>query len=408
MYLVYTFLLYVGLIVTLPWYAIKFRKYAQTVKDRLGYIDLPKLQRSVWVHAVSVGEVKAVRKLVEKLRLTHPNQPVILSTITPAGQELARNSPGLADHVFFFPLDLPGAIRRTLDRVNPELVLIAETEIWPNFLREARRRNIRVVMVNGRISDRSFPRYRVIRRWLKRVLDDFTLLGMQTEADRERIESIGADGRKVTVFGNLKYDALELDRALAPEFSERLAGLTPLWIAASTMPGEEEQVLDAFAEVRKQHQDLMLLIAPRHPERFDTVERIIRARGFNVSRRTRNGAVSEVLLLDSVGELASTFRHASVVFVGGSLVSRGGHNILEPAAFSKPTIFGPHMENFREIRDMFIEENAAVEVQNAAELAAAVGKFLADPAFSEKLGARARQLVERNTGATERVLAYLR
>ena len=408
MYLVYTFLLYVGLIVTLPWYAIKFRKYAQTVKDRLGYIDLPKLQRSVWVHAVSVGEVKAVRKLVEKLRLTHPNQPVVLSTITPAGQELARNSPGLADHVFFFPLDLPGAIRRTLDRVNPELVLIAETEIWPNFLREARRRNIRVVMVNGRISDRSFPRYRVIRRWLKRVLDDFTLLGMQTEADRERIESIGADGRKVTVFGNLKYDALDLDRVLAPELTERLSGVSPLWIAASTMPGEEEQVLDAFAEARKQHQDLTLLIAPRHPERFDAVEKTIRARGFEVSRRTRPGAVSEVLLLDSVGELASTFRHASVVFVGGSLVSRGGHNILEPAAFSKPIIFGPHMENFREISDMFIEEDAAVEVHNAAELAAAVGKFLADPAFGEKLGARARQLVTRNTGATERVLAYLR
>jgi len=408
MYLVYTFLLYVGLIVTLPWYAIKFRKYAQTVKDRLGYIDLPKLQRSVWVHAVSVGEVKAVRKLVEKLRLTHPNQPLILSTITPAGQELARSFPNLADHVFFFPLDLPGAIRRTLDRVNPELVLIAETEIWPNFLREAHRRNIRVVMVNGRISDRSFPRYRVIRHWLKRVLDDFTLLGMQTEADRERIESIGADGRKVTVFGNLKYDALELDRALAPELSERLAGMSPLWIAASTMPGEEEQVLDAFAEARKQHQDLTLLIAPRHPERFDAVERTIRARGFEVSRRTRPGAVSEVLLLDSVGELASTFRHASVVFVGGSLVSRGGHNILEPAAFSKPIIFGPHMENFREIRDMFIEEDAAVEVHNAAELAAAVGKFVAEPAFGETLGARARQLVTRNTGATERVLAYLR
>jgi 3-deoxy-D-manno-octulosonic-acid transferase len=174
------------------------------------------------------------------------------------------------------------------------------------------------------------------------------------------------------------------------------------------MPGEEEQVLDAFAEVRKQHQDLTLLIAPRHPERFDTVERTIRARGFEVSRRTRTGAVSEVLLLDSVGELASTFRHASVVFVGGSLVSRGGHNILEPAAFSKPIIFGPHMENFREIRDMFIEEDAAVEVHNAAELATAVAKFLADPAFGETLGARARQLVTRNTGATERVLAYLR
>jgi 3-deoxy-D-manno-octulosonic-acid transferase len=407
MYLVYTFLLYVGLIVTLPWYAFKFRKYAQTLNDRLGYLRLPKLHRCVWIHAVSVGEVKAVRKLVEKLRIAHPGRPVILSTITPSGQELARNAPGLADHVFFFPLDLPGAIRRTLNHVNPELVLIAETEIWPNFLREARRRNIPVVLVNGRISDRSFPRYRVIRHWLKHVLDDFTMLGMQTEIDRERIESIGADGRKVTVFGNLKYDALDLDRALAPELSERLQRLAPLWIAASTMPGEEEQVLDAFVQVRKHHVELTLLIAPRHPERFDAVERLIRSRELACSRRTQLSGEAPVLLLDSVGELAAAFQHASVVFVGGSLVPRGGHNILEPAAFAKPIIFGPHMENFREIRDLFLEAEAAVEVHNATELAIAIEGFLADPSLSEKLGARALNLVAQNTGATERVLAYL-
>src|SRR5215207_2343451 len=168
MYLVYTFLLYTGLLLALPWYALKFRKYLPTLKDRLGYIDIPNLQRSVWIHAVSVGEVKSVRKLTEKLRASHADQPLVLSTITPAGQDLAKGTKDLADHIFFFPLDLPGAIRRTLDRVNPELVLIAETEIWPNFLRECRRRNIRVVMVNGRISDRSLPRYRLIRHWLKR------------------------------------------------------------------------------------------------------------------------------------------------------------------------------------------------------------------------------------------------
>jgi 3-deoxy-D-manno-octulosonic-acid transferase len=247
----------------------------------------------------------------------------------------------------------------------------------------------------------------VIRHWLKHVLDDFTMLGMQTEIDRERIESIGADGRKVTVFGNLKYDALDLDRALAPELSERLERLAPLWIAASTMPGEEEQVLDAFAQVRKQHQELTLLIAPRHPERFDAVERLIRSRGLACSRRTQLSVETHVLLLDSVGELAAAFRHASVVFVGGSLVPRGGHNILEPAAFAKPIIFGPHMENFREIRDLFLEAEAAVEVHNATELAVAIERFLTDPSLSEKLGARALNLVAQNTGATERVLAYL-
>ena len=417
MYLVYTFLLYAGLLLTLPWYAFKFRKYAPTLKDRLGFLQIPILQRSVWVHAVSVGEVKSVRKLVEKLRLSHVGQPLVLTTITPAGQELAQSTEGLADYVFFFPLDLPGSIRRTLDRVNPELVLIAETEIWPNFLRECRKRNIPVVMVNGRISDRSFPRYRVVRRWLKRVLDDFTLLGMQTETDRERIESIGADGRKVTVLGNLKYDALEIERALAPDLSEILTSRAQLWIAASTMPGEDELVLQAFAELRKRHVDLTLLIAPRHPARFDSVEKAIRSSGFKCARRSVMGQAeqrrptdggADVLLLDTVGELASTFRYASVVFVGGSLVPKGGHNILEPAAFANPILFGPHMENFREIRDLFLESRAAVEVHDVTELTAEVDRLLTDSQSAAELGGKARRLVEENAGATDRVLEHLR
>jgi 3-deoxy-D-manno-octulosonic-acid transferase len=407
MYLVYTFLLYAGLLLTLPWYALKFRRYFPTLKDRLGFLEIPQLERSVWVHAVSVGEVKSVRKLVARLRAAHSDQPLVLSTITPAGQELARSTKDLADHVFYFPLDLPGAIRRTLDRVNPGLVVIAETEIWPNFLRECRKRGIRVVMVNGRISDRSLPRYRVIRRWLKQVLDDYTLLGMQTETDRERIESIGADGRKVTVFGNLKYDAVDVQPALPADIAALLSSLPRLWIAASTMPGEDELILDAFAELRKRHHDLTLLIAPRHPERFDAVEKTIRNRGFSCARRSRLERGAAVLLLDSVGELASAFRHASVVFVGGSLVPTGGHNILEPAAFSNPIVFGPHMENFREIRDLFIEARAAIEVQDPAELAAAVDRLLSDARTATELGARARQVVDENTGATERVLAYL-
>jgi 3-deoxy-D-manno-octulosonic-acid transferase len=409
MYLVYTFLLYVGLLLTLPWYALKFRKYLPTLKDRLGFLQFPQLRRSVWVHAVSVGEVKSVRKLIEKLRSSYPEQPLVLSTITPAGQGLARATAGVADHVFYFPLDLPGAIRRTLDRINPELVLIAETEIWPNFLRECRKRNIRVLLVNGRISDRSFPRYRAVRRWLKRVLDDFTLMGMQTEADRERIESIGADGRKVAVFGNLKFDALELEHALEPGLSQMLGGLPRLWIAASTMPGEEEQILDAFSEVRKSHPELTLLIAPRHAERFDSVERLVLSRGFACTRRSRRNGIEKdaVLLLDSVGELASTFRYASVVFVGGSLVPKGGHNILEPAAFANPIVFGPHMENFKEIRDTFLKARAAVEVRSSGELANVVHRLLTDAQSAAELGANARQVVEQNTGATDRVLAYL-
>lgn len=408
MYLVYTFLLYIGLFLALPWYALRFRKYLPTLKDRLGYPNIPKLRRSVWIHAVSVGEVKSVQGLIEKLRPAHPGQPIVVSTSTPAGQELARNTAGLADHVIYFPLDLPGILRRTLDLVNPELVLIAETEIWPNFLRECRKRNIRVVMVNGRISDRSFPRYRFARRWLKRVLDDYTLLGMQTETDRERIQSIGADGSKVTVFGNLKYDAGQASSTLSPEYSELLAQLPSLWIAASTMPDEEAFILAAFVQLRLHHPGLKLMIAPRHPHRFGAVEELVRAMGLSCGLRSRMQIRADVLLLDSIGELASVFRYASVVFMGGTLVPRGGHNILEPAAVGKPIVFGPHMENFQEIRRQFLDADAAVEVGDTSGLVEAVDRLLADTAAANALGERARRVVEQNSGATERVLAYLR
>jgi 3-deoxy-D-manno-octulosonic-acid transferase len=407
---VYTLLLYAGLLVALPYYAVRFRRYLPTLKHRLGYLELPRLERSIWVHAVSVGEVKAVQRLAEKLRAARPGRPLVISTVTLAGQELARSIPGLADHVLYFPLDLPGAVRRALDRVNPELVLIAETEIWPNFLRECQRRRVPVVLINGRISDRSFPRYRAIRAWLSPILGCYTALGVQTEQDRRRMESIGAPAEKVHVFGNLKYDTAQAARPLAPDLEDQLRLLQPLWIAASTMPGEEALVLDAFAELRPRHRALRLLVAPRHPERFDAVEQLVRERGLGCHRRS-GGTMAEpadVFLLDTIGELAPAFRHARVVFMGGTLVERGGHNILEPAAFEKPIVFGPHMENFREIRDLFVNDGASIEIGSAAELAPAVGRVLAEPETSAELGRRAKGVVDRHRGATDRVLAYLR
>ncbi len=381
------------------------------------------MKRSIWVHAVSVGEVRAVGKLLESLRRQYPGQPLVLSTITPTGQQLARETAGLADHVLYFPFDFPGSIRRTLAKIGPALVIIAETEIWPNFLRECRNRKIKVMMVNGRISDRSFPRYRWIRRWLKTVLNDYSVLGMQSEVDRERIESLGANHDKVQVFGNLKYDVLSSVQPLESGLTRLLQGSQPLWIAASTTAAgtanpsnEEEQVLAAFSTLRQSHPDLRLLIAPRHPERFLTVEQLVLSRGFRCTRRTsQNGSHSgtslppftDVLLLDTIGELASTFSYASVVFMGGTLVPRGGHNILEPAAASRAIVFGPHMENFREIASLFLDADAAIQVRNADELASAVGRLLTDAAATATMGENARQIVERNTGATGRVMAFL-
>jgi 3-deoxy-D-manno-octulosonic-acid transferase len=423
MYFTYTFCLFVGLLVSSPWYLIRSRRYIATLKSRFGYLEIPNLKRSIWVHSVSVGEVRAVGKLLESLRRQYPGQPLVLSTTTPTGQKLARETAGLADHVFYFPFDFPGSIRRTLARVDPALVIVAETEIWPNFLRECRKRRIQVVMVNGRISDRSFPRYRWIRRWLKTVLNDYSVLGMQSEVDGERIVTLGADRDKVQVFGNLKYDVLASVQPLESGLTHLLSQSTPLWIAASTTAAgtaspsnEEEHVLTAFATLRQRHPKLKLMIAPRHPERFQTVEQLVLARGFHCTRRTaQNGTHSgtskqsftDVLLLDTIGELASSFSYASVVFMGGTLVPRGGHNILEPAAASRAIVFGPHMENFREISTLFLDADAAIQVQNADELASAVGRLLTDATANAKLGEKARCIVDQNTGATARVMAFL-
>jgi 3-deoxy-D-manno-octulosonic-acid transferase len=409
MYITYTFVLTLGLMLTLPYYLVRFRKYMPTVPDRLGLLKLPQLSKSIWVHAVSVGEVKATEGLVEQLRRQFPGRPVVVSTSTPAGQELARKRPDIIDHTFYFPIDLPFCVARALRRVDPHIVIIAETEIWPNFLRACRVRHVPVVMINGRISDRSYSRYLLVRRWLSRVFADYAVIGMQSEMDRERIQAIGADPRKVTVFGNLKYDLPASARPLDTGLAASLRNLQPLWIAASTLPGEEEMVLDAFAALVSSRPDLKLMIAPRHMDRFDTVEEMIKRRGFAYARRSRlseNSSVT-VLLLDSIGELAGAFEYATVVFMGGSLVAKGGHNVLEPARFKNPIVFGPHMENFRDMANLFLRQKAAIQIQRSSELCPTIEKILSNPQLSAELGRNAQAVVEQNTGATDRVVRFL-
>jgi 3-deoxy-D-manno-octulosonic-acid transferase len=409
MYFIYTLSLLLALVLTLPVYLLRFSKYFPTLADRLGFLKLPQLHGSIWVHAVSVGEVKAVERLLERLRQQFPRKVIVLSTATPTGQRLARARHDIVDHTFYFPIDLPWCVRRTVDRIDPEWVIIAETEIWPNFLRTCRARGVRVVMINGRISDKSFARYRVIRRWLRRVFEDYTLIGMQSDTDRARIEAIGADPQKVAVFGNLKYDVLQADRPVRADVGSLLAGWKQVWIAASTMPGEEELILDAFTHVRQTHPDLKLVLAPRHPERFDTVHALMQRSG-KVIRRTEipgSDPAASTLLLDSIGELAALFRYASVVFMGGSLVKTGGHNILEPARYGKPIVFGPHMENFRDMARLFVDAGAAVQIGQASQLAPAVSELLSNPEKSLQLGHNALAVIQQNTGATDRVLQVL-
>jgi 3-deoxy-D-manno-octulosonic-acid transferase len=416
MYFIYTLILTLGIALTFPYYLFRFRKYLPTLADRLGFLKIPQLRRSVWVHAVSVGEVKAVETLLERLRQQFPGKPVVVSTATPSGQQLARQRHDIVDHAFYFPIDLPWCVRRAVNRVDPQMVIIAETEIWPNFLRCCRRRGARVVMINGRISDRSFVRYRLARRWLRRVFEDYTIIGMQSEMDRERMEAIGANPRKVTVFGNLKYDAVASTRNVDDQLSNYLKDWKLLWIAASTMPGEEKLVLDAFKRVLQTEPSLKLLIAPRHADRFDTVAEIIKNSGFELLRRTQlqpaegsnAGMLRErILLLDTIGELSTVFQYAAVVYMGGSLVPTGGHNVLEPARYGKPIVFGPHMENFRDIARLLLDAKAAVQIQNQIELAPAISRILSNPQHALELGRNAFAVVQRNTGATERVLQVL-
>jgi 3-deoxy-D-manno-octulosonic-acid transferase len=407
LYLVYSVLLAIGFVLALPYYLWKGRstgKYLASFRDRMGRLPAPLNaagRPSIWIHAVSVGEVLAARALVGPLKERFPERPIFVSTTTATGNAVARQSVRAADGLLFAPFDWPVPVRRVLAALNPALLVLVETELWPNLIHEARLRGTRVALVNGRISPRSFPRYRRIRRWLRPMLAEVDLFLMQGEAHARRVTEMGAPPEKVKVTGNLKFDSLGETRT--PEPLARLIGSGgPLWVAGSTAPGEEEMVLRAFREVRRREPAARLLLAPRHPERFAEAASLVEAAGLRGVRRTtltRPWADEDVLVLDTLGELAQVYPLAAVVFVGGSLVPAGGHNVLEAAVVGKAVIVGPHMENFQEVADEFLAEGALVRVASASELAEEVAALLADPARRDAIGERARALIQRNRGA---------
>ncbi|MBI3358844.1 MAG: 3-deoxy-D-manno-octulosonic acid transferase [Nitrospirae bacterium] len=387
------------------------RSHFASIGKRMGFFQIPKLIKPIWIHAVSVGEVLSVKRLIERIRQEFPNTPIVLSTITLTGQQVVHSPPYQTDALVFFPFDLQYAVNRVLSQVDPKMVVIAETEIWPHFLRACKRRKIPVLWVNGRISDKSYPRYLWIRSLLKKIVSSYTVIGMQSELDCQRVLSLGADPKKVFAIGNLKYDISSSNRPLPEALVKELSLSAPLWIAASTMPLEEKMVLDTFSKLIVKHPNLMLLIAPRHPDRFDEVASLIKKSGYPYARRSQLAkphGPSQVILLDSLGELAPTFEFARVVFVGGSLVPHGGHNILEPAFFSKPILFGPHMENFSDMAKRFLQAEAAIEVLSSDDLAAAIDTILSDASLADKLGKNARKLMDENQGATERTVSLIR
>jgi 3-deoxy-D-manno-octulosonic-acid transferase len=444
-YFIYSFFMGIAAVLLTPFWVVqglRHGKYFSNLGQRLG-LSFPSLGKlppdrpgAIWVHAVSVGEALSSVKLAQRLKETYPNRPLIVSTTTITGQALARERMPFADAVVYFPLDWAFCVRRALRAVKPAMVIILETEIWPNFLREAHRNEIPVIFVSARISDRSFSRYEkyfkafgiFLRPFLRRALSCATLFLMQSENDAERIRALGAPEDRVRVSGNLKYDQeLPASTPLASwlESETRLQGRSPIIVAGSVVATEEPLALIAFGTLQGEYPNAFLVMAPRKPERFDAAAQFIAEShrryvrrsqlpivGAGQDKSSQNGDTAipkdaTVLLLDSIGELASLYRIADGAFVGGSLVPSGGHNILEPAAFGKVPVFGPSMENFSQIAERFVTAGAAIQVDSPEDAGVVWIELFRDPGRMKKMGETARGLVERSRGATERALAEI-
>ncbi len=419
MHLLYSAGLSLALLLTLPYWLVKMLttgKYRAGLAERLGRVPARVVRRPaegcVWLHAVSVGEVLAVGKLLSELRARYPERRILISTTTAAGQKLARERHG-EENVFYFPLDFAFAVRPCLRALRPSLIVLAETEFWPNFLRLAKAGGARIAVVNARISDRSYPRYRRLRFLWRRLLGNVDTFLAQSELDTQRLIDIGAPGPRVRVSGNLKFDAgVAKDLPLVHTLRRALeaGGCDAVLVCGSTVAGEEQILIDAFRTILQSRPGAVMVLAPRHPERFDEVAGLLTASGMGFVRRTRYGPgqplAGVVLLLDTIGELASVYALATVAFVGGSLVPRGGHNILEPAQHGVPVVVGPHTENFREIVEAFRRAHALCVV-TPDNLAAVMLELLGDPGRRAEISRKVRAIFEKESGATERTLAEL-
>jgi 3-deoxy-D-manno-octulosonic-acid transferase len=424
----YNLALIVALILGTPWWLWRMatqRKYRAGLRERLGWIR-PELMRGgetapgyarplLWLHAVSVGEVLAVSRLVVEIDREFPGHRLVVSTTTRTGQELARARFG-AERVFYCPLDLPWAVRTYVNTLKPELLILTETEFWPNLLSNCFRRAIPVAVVNARISDRSWPRYLRLRRWWRPMLSQLSRVLAQSEHDAQRLITIGCRPLAVSVAGNLKFDV----RAGAESEAARMlaTGARDLRyvVAGSTLEGEEAALLEVWPRLLTADPDLALVLAPRHPERFEAVSTLLRGSSFSWTRRSEwsneRGTVpaprgAQIVLLDTIGELASVYSLASVAFVGGSLVAAGGHNPLEPVQFGVPIVLGPHYANFRAIVDE-LRAHDAIRIAARDELSAALVDLLTDSAAARAMGGRARAVFEAQSGATARTIEALK
>jgi len=401
------------ILLRLAWRSRRNPAYRERWRQRLGCYDSPlRLNEPIWVHAVSVGEVGAAAPLVRALRERYPYAPVLVTTTTPTGYDTVTRQFGETVQHVYFPYDLPWIVRRFLRRFRPRMLLLMETELWPNVIHEARVAGIPVVLVNGRMSEQSAGRYRWLRGITAAMLGSLSRIAAQTAADATRLRSLGAPAERIHITGSLKYD-IHLPASVFEEGAaiRRELGINrPIVMAGSTRPGEEEVLLDMLARLRLRHPTLLLVMAPRHPERFETVADLCRREALIVARRQSGescGPEVDVFLVDTMGELLKFYAAADVAFVGGSLAPFGGQNVLEPAALGVPIVTGPHLFNFEEIAARLREVGALEIGTDAAALAASVSRWLEDSDRRDAAGRAGSDIVARNKGATTAVVAML-
>jgi len=422
-FLTYNILLTFLLILVSPYFLLRSliqKRFREALPQRMGFFKKPSFKKPIWVHAASVGEVFCSIPLLKKMKKEFPHSKIVLTTMTSTGNKTAKTHLAEADQILFVPIDHPFIVRRTIEKIQPSILLIAETELWPNLLHSCGKKRIPIVLFNGRISQKSFQRYLLFKFFFRESLKYISLFLMQTEEDRTRIIEIGGESQKTKVVGNLKFD--QTFPAFTQEATDKMAkvlgfhGKEKILIAGSTHSGEEEILIGLYKELKKMDSHLVLILAPRHLERLEEVEKILRKESVSWVRKTSlplgagrlDQEPPDVVLLDTMGELMTIYSLGTLVFVGGSLVPIGGHNPLEPLFHKKCALFGPHMLNFLEISKRLIEAGGAIQVSGKEELSSQLKHLLFDESAREEVGERGYQFLQRHQGATERMLEEIR
>ncbi len=420
-YLLYGTVLYLSFPIIFLFYFFKYKgRIFSNFGQRLGFLPAEtkkQIRQSadwLWIHAASVGEVRTAGNLAKMLRKVFPEKRILLSTATFTGNELAKKE-NLADLVVYLPLDFKWAVKKILFPVRPELVILIETELWPNFIRQTKKSGTKIILVNGRISNKSYQRYKIFYPFIREVLSGIDFFAMRENTDAQRIIALGAPKERVKITGNMKYDAVtQSPNHLITNFKELGFKENELiWVCGSTRKGEEKIILEIYPEVLKKYPDLKLVLAPRHLERIPEIENLLRGKNISFIRKTELPYTSHLtpytcLLWDTYGELINAYALATIVFVGGSLVNQGGHNIIEPARLGKPVIFGPDMESFREIAERLLSASAALQVKNSKELKLQVLSLLGSPALRGQIGTSALQTVSNIENATDKNIELIK